>query len=118
MLLFSLDSFPCGFEQNQAIEQRDAAQLELRLIQMQKTVGTAIADVQRGEYEPARQTMSDFYTNLRSQIDAEGNSLFTPTQREKPKTLLRDREEVITSLAQGNVTAGDRLSSVYTSYSS
>jgi hypothetical protein len=113
---FLLGFIPMWFRANEAIEQRDAAQLELRLIQLQKTLGTAIVDVQRGEYEPARQSMSDFYTNLRSQIDACSDSVFTPTQREKLRPLLGERDEVITLLARSDSAVADRLSSVYSSY--
>lgn len=113
---FLLGFIPMWFKANSAIEQRDAAQREVRLIQLQNTLGAAMVDVQRGEYEPARQITSDFYSNLRSQIDAGNASVFTPTQREKLRTLLGERDDVITLLARSDPAAADRLFAIYSSY--
>jgi len=101
---------------NSAIEQRDAAQREVRLSQLQNGLGAAMVNVQRGDYEPARQTTSDFYTNLRSQIDAGSASVFTPSQREKLRPLLTERDAVITLLARSDPAAADRLFVIYSSY--
>ena len=113
---FLLGFVPMWFKANSAIEQRDAAQREVRLGQLQNTLAAAMVDVQRGEYEPARQITSDFYTNLRSQIDAGSASVFTPAQREKLKPLLGDRDDVITLLARSDPAAADRLFAIYSSY--
>ncbi|MGH9881058.1 MAG: hypothetical protein ACRD6N_06440 [Pyrinomonadaceae bacterium] len=113
---FLLGFIPMWFKANSAIEQRDAAQREVRLIQLQNTLGAAMVDVQRGEYEPARQITSDFYSNLRSQIDAGNASVFTPAQREKLRTLLGQRDDVITLLARSDPAAADRLFAIYSSY--
>lgn len=113
---FLLGFVPMWIKASRAIEQRDAAQRQVRLGQLQNTLGTAIVDVQRGEFEPARQTTSEFYTNLRSQVDAGNYSVFTATQRESLKSLLGERDEVITLLARSDPAAADRLSTVYSSY--
>jgi hypothetical protein len=104
------------FKANSAIEQRDAAQREVRLAQLENTLAAAMVDVQRGEYEPARQITSDFYTNLRTQLDAGSASVFTPAQREKLKPLLGARDDVITLLARSDPAAADRLFAIYSSY--
>ncbi|HKZ03147.1 MAG TPA: hypothetical protein VJ180_12955 [Pyrinomonadaceae bacterium] len=113
---FLLGFVPMWFKANSAMEQRDAAQREVRLSQLQNTLGTAMIDVQRGEYEPARQIISDFYTNLRSQIEAGSASVFTPAQREKLRPLLVERDDVITLLARSDPAAADRLFAIYSSY--
>ena len=113
---FLLGFVPMWFKASNAIEQRDAAQREVRLGQLQSTLGSAMVDVQRGEYEPARQLTSDFYTNLRSQIDAENASVFTPAQRETLRPLLAERDEVITLLARSDRATVDRLFAIYSSY--
>lgn len=113
---FLLGFVPMWIKASRAIEQRDAAQRQVRLGQLQNTLGTAIVDVQRGEFEPARQTTSEFYTNLRNQVDAGNYSVFTATQRESLKSLLGERDEVITLLARSDPAAADRLSTVYSSY--
>src|SRR5688572_16059707 len=79
---FLLGFVPMWFNTRSAVEQRDAAQRGVRLAQLQNTLAAAVIDVQRGQYEPARQLTSDFYTNLRRQLDGETASMFTPSQRE------------------------------------
>lgn len=113
---FLLGFVPMWFKANRAIEQRDAAQREVRLIQMENTLGAAMVDVHRGEYEPARQITSEFYTSLRSQIDAGSASVFTLAQREKLRLLLGERDEVITLLARRDPAAVDRLFAIYSTY--
>ena len=113
---FLLGFVPMWLKANSAIEQRDAAQREVRLNQLENTLGAAMVDVHRGEYEPARQTTSDFYTNLRNQIDAGSASVFTSAQREQLRPLLIERDDVITLLARSDPAAADRLFAVYSSY--
>jgi hypothetical protein len=113
---FLLGFVPMWLKSSNAIEQRDASQREVRLSQLQNTLATAMVDVQRGEYEPARRLTSDFYTNLRSQIDAANASVFTPAQRETLRPLLAERDEVITLLARSDRAAVDRLFAIYSSY--
>jgi hypothetical protein len=100
---------------SRAIEQRDAAQRGVRLAQLQNTLAAAMIDVQRGQYEPARQLTSDFYTDLRRQLDLSG-VLFSPSQRDGLRSLLAERDELITVLARSDPAATDRLFAVYSTY--
>jgi len=104
------------FKSSQAVEQRDAAQRGVRLTQLQNTLAAAVIDVQRGQYEPARQLTSDFYTNLRRQVDGDSASLFSTSQRAGLRTLLAERDELITLLARSDPAATDRLFNVYSTY--
>ena len=113
---FLLGFVPMWLKADGAIAQRDAAQREVRLTQFENTLAAAMVDVQRGEYEPARQITSDFYTNLRNQIDAGHASVFTPSQREQLRPLLNQRDDVITLLARSDPAAGERLFTIYSSY--
>lgn len=113
---FLLGFLPMWFKSSRAIEQRDAAQRGVRLAQLQNTLAAAVIDVQRGHYEPARQLTSDFYTNLRRQVDGDSGSLFTPVQREGLSSLLAERDELITLLARSDPEATDRLFNVYSTY--
>ncbi len=113
---FLLGFVPMWLKANSAIEQRDAAQREVRLSQLQNGLGTAMVNVQRGEYEPARQVTSDFYTNLRTQIEAGNSSVFTPAQRDKLRPLLTERDDVITLLARSDPASAERLFAIYSSY--
>ena len=113
---FLLGFVPMWLKANNAAEQRDVAQREVRLRQLQNSLAAAVVDVQRGEYEPARQTTSEFYTSLRHQLDAEEASVFTASQREKLRPLLAERDHVITLLARSDPAAVDRLFSIYSTY--
>ena len=113
---FLLGFLPMWFKTTRAIEQRDAAQRGVRLAQLQNTLAAAVIDVQRSQYEPARQLTSDFYTDLRRQIDNDSRSLFTASQREALRSLLAERDELITLLARSDPAATDRLFNVYSTY--
>jgi hypothetical protein len=114
---FLLGFLPIWFKTTRAIEQRNAAQRGVRLTQLQNTLSAAVIDVQRGQYEPARQRTNDFYTNLRREIDADNSSVFTSEQREGLRSLLAERDELITLLAHSDPAATDRLFDVYSTYS-
>lgn len=96
--------------------QRDLARHELRLSKMQGMLASSVIDARRGEYEPARQTASDFFTELRSQIDRGTNSDLTQVQQDRLKPLLAQRDDLITLLARTDPAAADRLSDLYTNY--
>ncbi len=113
---FLLGFVPMWLKATNAVEQRDVAQREVRLSQLQNSLAAAMVDVERGEYEPSRQTTSEFYTNLRQQIDAGDMSVFTRSQREKLRPLLAERDDVITLLARSDPAAADRLFSIYSTY--
>jgi hypothetical protein len=113
---FLLGLVPMWLKAGNAVEQRDAAQRAVRLAQLQNTLSAAMVDVQRGNYEPARQLTSDFFTNLRIHIDNNGSSVFTAEQRESLMPLLAERDELITLLARSDPAATDRLFTIYSSY--
>ena len=113
---FLLGFLPMWLKADNAVEQRDVAQREVRLRRLENTLANAMVNVERGEYEPARQATSDFYASLRHQIEAGDSSIFTPAQREKLRPLLAERDEVITLLARSDTAASDRLFSIYSTY--
>jgi len=117
LALFLLGLVPMWLKARTAASQRDAAQHELRLSQMQNTLSAATIDARRGEYEPARQMASDFFTTLRTQIDADADaSAITTAQRDRVRPFLAQRDEIITLLARSDPAAADRLSDLYVSY--
>jgi hypothetical protein len=99
-----------------AAAQRDAARRDLRLSQTQVTLASAAIDARRGEYETARQTASDFFTALRTELDAGEDSPFGPRQREAAAPLLGRRDDIITLLARSDPASAERLSELYVSY--
>lgn len=116
LVIFLLGLVPMWLKARDNASQRDAAQRELRLSQMQNNLAAAAIDARRGEYEPARQTASDFFTALRSQADASNESALTDKQRNDVRPMLQQRDDIITLLARSDPASVDRLSDLYVAY--
>ena len=117
LAIFLLGLVPMWSRARTYESQRDAAQHELRLSQMQNTLSAATIDARRGDYEPARQMASDFFTTLRTQIDSDAAAAaVTPAQRERIRPLLAERDQIITLLARSDPAAAERLSDFYVAY--
>lgn len=95
--------------------QLEAAQRALQLAEIQLALGSAAVDARRGEYEQARQAAVTFFKNVTSEMDRE-ESAFTPAQRNALKSVLKQRDELITLLARGDPASADRLSDLYVAY--
>jgi hypothetical protein len=93
-----------------------AAERALGVARMQNSLASAALDARRGDYEPARQAISQFYTSLRADIDKGDDSTLTPAQRGAAQELFAGRDEIITLLARSDPAAADRLSDVYASF--
>jgi hypothetical protein len=89
---------------------------ELTVSRMQNSLASAAVGARRGDYEPARQSASEFFKALREQVDGGDNSALTATQRNGLKPLLDPRDDVITLLARSDPAASDRLSDMYALY--
>ena len=116
LVVFLLGFVPMWLKAREAADQRDAARHELRLSQTQGTLASAVIDARRGEYETARQTASDFFTTLRTELDAGEESPLNARQREATAPLLNRRDRIITLLARSDPASADRLSDLYVSY--
>lgn len=116
LAIFLLGLGPMWLKARGTVAQRDAARRELRLSQTQVTLASAAIDARRGEYKTARQTASDFFTALRTELDAGEDSPFSPRQREASAPLLERRDEIITLLARSDPASAERLSDLYVSY--
>ncbi len=89
---------------------------QLILVRMQSNLAAAVIDARRGDYEPARQAASQFFTTLRAEIDKGDASNFTQAQRQGMQPLFAGRDEVITLLARSDPASADRLSDLYVAY--
>jgi hypothetical protein len=97
--------------------ERDAAQKELRICKL--PVASGFSDDQRaaGDYEPARQATSDFFSALHLQLEpSNSGSDLTSPQRDALKPLMNDRDNLITLLARSDPASADRLSDLYLAY--
>lgn len=113
LVLFLLGLVPMWLRARANAAERDAARRELRVSRMQNTLASAAVDAQRGEYEPARQAASDFFTALREQVDNPAGDALTPAQREQLRPLHAQRDEVITLLARSDPASSARLLDTY-----
>jgi hypothetical protein len=96
--------------------ERDAAQASLRISNLQNSLANAAIDARRGEYEPARQAASDFFTNLGNQFARERDSVFNKAQRDVLRTMFETRDDTITLLARSDPASADRLVDLYTKF--
>jgi hypothetical protein len=51
---------------------------QLILAKMQNNIGSAVIDARKGDYEPARQAASQFFTSLRAELDKADGFKFYP----------------------------------------
>lgn len=89
---------------------------QLSLARLQNALSSAAIDARRGDYEPALQAASDFYTALQAETDRGDASALSPAQRARVLPLLTRRDEIITLLARSDPASADRLSDLYVSY--
>jgi hypothetical protein len=75
-----------------------------------------VIDARRGDYEPARQALSRFFTSLRAETDKADGSNLTEAQRTSLQPLFAGRDELITLLARNDPAAADRLSDLFLAY--
>jgi hypothetical protein len=115
---FLIGAIPMWNRARDYAAERETAQRELRLARMENFLAAAVIDADRGEYEPARQTASDFFTTLRNQVDRGVDSDLSANQREKMKMVMSQRDEIITLLARSDPAVAGRLSSLYVMYRS
>ena len=116
LAVFLLGLVPMWLTARERAKERDAAQSALRASRLQNTLATAAIDARRGEYEPARQATSDFFSALREEIEREQNSAFTSKEQESLRALLVNRDDTITMLARGDPASAERLADMYAGY--
>jgi len=83
---------------------------------MQSNLASAAVDARRGDYEPARQAVSQFYTTLGAEIDKGNASVYTQAQRDAMQPLFAGRDDLITLLARSDPASADRLADLFAAY--
>lgn len=115
-IIFLLGLVPMWYQARVRTQERDAAQHELRLSQLQNSLASAAIDARRGDYEPARQEASKFFSELRTEVDKGDASVLTSEQMGKLVPIFTQRDEVVTLLARSDPAAADRLSDLFAAY--
>jgi hypothetical protein len=116
LVVFLLGFIPMWLKARQSANSLSEAEHQLTLVRMQSNLASAVIDARRGDYEPARQTASQFFTSLSTEIDKGDASAFTAAQRTGLQSLFTGRDEVITLLARSDPASADRLSDLYVAY--
>lgn len=116
VLAFLLGLVPMWWKSRTYASERDVAQSALQICSLQNTLANAAIDARRGEYEPARQAASDFFTKLRAESDRGRDSVFGEAQRNNLPALFATRDDTITLLARSDPASVERLMDLYTKY--
>jgi hypothetical protein len=116
LVVFLLGFVPMWLKARTANSSLIETEHQLILVRMQSNLASAVIDARRGDYEPARQASSQFFTTLREEIDKGDTSNFTPAQRQGMQPLFAGRDEIITLLARSDPASADRLSDLYVAY--
>jgi hypothetical protein len=117
LIVFLAGLVPMWWKSRTYARERDAAQASLKISNLQNSLANAAIDARRGEYEPARQAASDFFTNLGAEIVTPGrDSVFNEAQRGALRTMFDTRDDTITLLARSDPASADRLVDLYTKY--
>jgi hypothetical protein len=116
LVVFLLGFVPMWLQARASAARLAEAERQLTLVGMQGDLASASLDARRGDYEPARQAASRFFTSLRAEIDKGDTSYFTQAQRTGVQPLFDGRDEIITLLARSDPASADRLSDLYVAY--
>jgi hypothetical protein len=116
LAVFLLGLIPMWLQARASAGKLAEAERRLTLVGMQGDLASATIDARRGEYEPARQAASQFFTSLRGEVDKGDASYFTQAQRAGVQPLFAGRDEIITLLARSDPASADRLSELYVAY--
>ena len=114
--VFLLGLVPMWLKARKRAAELETTRVELRRSQMRSALSAAALDARRGDYEPARKSMSDFFTVLSSEVERGEASALDQTQREAVRPFLSQRDEIITLLARNDPAAADRLAALDASY--
>lgn len=116
LAIFLLGLVPMWLVARGRASERDTAQRDLRLCRLENNLLAAAVDSRRGEYERARIAASNFFTSLREQVELASPSDLTSAQKEGLRTLLNQRDDLITLLARSDPAAADRLAELFVSF--
>lgn len=116
LVVFLFGFVPMWLKSRECSNNLDQAGHYLAMARIENTLASAAIDARRGDYEPARQAASSFFTSLRAEIEKGDDSAFSQSQRERFQPIITPRDEIITLLSRSDPASADRLSDLYRSY--
>ena len=116
LIVFLLGFVPMWLKARAADNRLADTERQLTLAQTQNNLSSAVIDARRGEYEPARQAVSQFFTTLQAEIAKADSSSYTQAQRQQLQQVSTGRDELITLLARSDPASADRLADLFVGY--
>src|SRR6267142_3509229 len=96
LVVFLLGFVPMWLKSRECSSSLSDAEHQLNLARIQNALASAVVDARRGDYEPARQAASNFFTSLRAETDRGAESVLSQAQRDGVQPLFTRRDEIIT----------------------
>jgi hypothetical protein len=116
LVFFLLGFIPTWLKSRDATAGLSAAEQQISLARIQNELGSAAIDAQRGDYEPALQSTSRFFSALRAETGNHSTSAFSADQIAAVEPLFAKQDDLITLLARHDPASSQRLSDLYASY--
>jgi hypothetical protein len=116
LVIFLLGFVPMWLRARTASRSLVETEHQLIKVRMQSSLASAAIDARRGDYEPARQAVSQFFTSLGAEMDKGDTSNYTQAQRQAMQPLFAGRDELITLLARSDPASADRLADLFVAY--
>jgi hypothetical protein len=116
LVFFLLGFFPMWLKSRDASAGLVRAERQVSLAGIQNDLGGAAIRAQRGEYEPALQSASSFFTSLRAEANKRGASALSSEQIAAVEPLFTQQDELIALLARRDPASSQRLSDLYAAY--
>ena len=116
LIVFLVGFVPMWLKARAATSRLAETEGHLTQARIQNNLASAAIDARRGEYEPARQAVSQFFTTVQTEIAKENSSSYTPAQRQQLQQLFAGRDELITLLARSDPASADRLTDLFVAY--
>lgn len=116
LIAFLLGLLPMWWSKRSVANELETTKRELKRQQIENSLSAAAVYARRGEYEPARQNASSFYTEMQGEVNSTDPKTLTALERTQVPALLSGRDEIITLLSRGDPASADRVSDVYAAY--
>ena len=92
------------------------SQRQTRVDAIQIAFANATLDARRGDYEPARQQMTKFFSLVTAEMDRGVGSALPTALADELKPVLAQRDNLITLLARGDPASAERLATAYAGF--
>jgi hypothetical protein len=116
LTVFLIGFVPTWLKSGRLTRELVRTQTALRLETIQLTFANAALDTRRGDYEPARQGMANFFTLVTTEQDRGLDSALPANAADELKLLLAQRDDFITLLARGDAASAERLATAYADF--